>query len=107
MVSSLKALLFEFKGRQLCNALPNPATLQSMNIDTLRVLRTQRHEALQLARRETDAGLSTSMKVVTLTSNNFQEFDTSFRALTVRTKGCRGIPLDYLLRETDENYLST
>ena len=107
VVSSLKALLFEFKDRQLCNALPNPATLQSMNIDTLRVLRTQRHEALQLARRETDAGLSTSMKVVTLTSNNFQEFDTSFRALTVRTKGCRGIPLDYLLRETDENYLST
>ena len=107
VVSSLKALLFEFKDRQLCNALPNPATLQSMNIDTLRVLRTQRHEALQLARRETDAGLSTSMKVVTLTSNNFQEFDTSFRALTVRTKGCRGIPLDYLLRETDGNYLST
>ena len=57
VVSSLKALLFEFKDRQLYNALPDFSTLQGMNVDTHRVLCIQRHEALQLARRETDADL--------------------------------------------------
>ena len=103
-IISLKAVLFELKDRQLCNALPDQATLQGMNGVTLRVLRSQRQQALQLARLEEDAGLSTSMSVVKLTSKNYQEFETSFRALTARTKGCRGIPLDYLLRETDGNY---
>ena len=103
-IVSLKALMFELKDRETCNALPDRATLQAMNGNSMRVLRTQHNTAKEQAKGAKQAKLSDSMKVVKLTQRNYQEFETSFRALATRTIGTRGITLDYMMRESDGNY---
>ena len=77
-VTALKAILFELKDRQLCNSLPDLATLQAIDIASLRVLRSMRNEAVQLAKLENNTGPSTTMTVVKLTERNYQDFETSF-----------------------------
>ena len=103
-MTAFKAILFEFKDRQLYNSLPDLVTLQAIDPASLRVLRSLRNEAVQLAELEKNAGPPTTMSVVKLTERNYQDFETSFRSLVSRTKGCRGIILDYLLHDTNGVY---
>ena len=103
-IISINALMFELKDRLTCDALPDLATLQAMNGNTLRSLRAQHNTAKEQLKGAKLVNISDSMKVVKLTQRNYQEFETSFRALASRTTGTRGITLDYMMREINGNY---
>lgn len=97
----LKGLMFELKDRDICNALPNMATLQGINRVQLSLLRRNRSDALSLAA----APIATlpDMKVPKLTSNNYDAFHTAFSTLVSRQKSVHGIPLSYLLRDAPQS----
>ena len=71
-ITSLNAILFELKDRQLCNALPDRPTLLSTNDVSICILHTLRNEVLQLQQREKEAKLSELMAIVKLTFKNYQ-----------------------------------
>ena len=103
-IVSLKAIMFELKDRHACDALPDLPTIMAMDGNTLRSLRAQHNAAKEQLKAAKLVNLSDSMKIVKLTQRNYQEFETAFRALASRTMGTRGIPLDYIMRDTTGNY---
>ena len=46
-VMAMKAVMFELKDRDMCNALPNAVMLQAINPNQVSLLRAQRTQALQ------------------------------------------------------------
>ena len=100
-VLSLKAILFELKDREKCNALPNHATLQGLNVQQVTLMRAQRTLAISEADRELRLP---QMEVPKLTASNYEEFYTSFKSVASRTIGHNRIPLDYLMRGENGTY---
>lgn len=102
-VMALKAVLFELKDRDLCNALPNQAMLQALNAAQISILQARRTQALQDESQITDT-LLPSMEVPKLTATNYETFIMAFTALAARTKAANGTTLDYLIWTTNGNY---
>ena len=100
-VIALKALIFELKDRERCDALPAQVMLQNLNAAEIALLRARRNDALQ----ESSQSVSLpAMTVPKLTATNYDTFITSFRSLASRTPSSDGSTLDYLMREQTGNY---
>ena len=102
-VITLKAVLFELKDRELCDALPNAVMLNALDPAQVAILRTRRTQAIQ-DQIEIDNTSLTAMEVPKLTTSNYETFIASFTALCARTKASNGTTLDYLMRTTNGNY---
>ena len=103
-VMALKAVMFELKDRDMCDALPNAAMLTAIDANQVSLLRAQRTQALQDIAQENSLSLTTSMEIPKLTATNYETFMTAFTTLASRTKGASGTTLDYLMREVNGNY---
>ena len=103
-VMAMKAVMFELKDRDMCDALPNAIMLQAIDANQVLLLRAQRTQALQDISEDSNQALTTSMDIPKLTATNYETFMNSFTTLTSRTKGVSGTTLDYLMRETNGNY---
>ena len=100
---ALKAVLFELKDRQLCDALPTATMLAALDAEQVSQLRNQRNQYIQDQSQESDNPLS-SMDIPKLTTSNYESFITAFQSLASRTKGASGVTLDYLMRTQNGNY---
>ena len=94
---SLQAMLFKLKDRDLCNALPDQATLQAINTATLAALRQTRATAIEHKKNRKSAA-SNAMTVPAFKGNNYDEFIAAFRSLASRQIGVNDLPLDYVMR---------
>ena len=97
-VTSLKSVLFELNDRDLCDALPNAATLQGINAAQLVTMKNNRRSAIQMVAMRRYQKLP-DMQVPKLLSTNFEEFNTSFSSAVRRQVSLSGISLSYLLRD--------
>ena len=97
---ALKAVLFELKDRELCAALPDLPTLQSINNAQLTVMKTNRNKSKELSEMRNNQS-HPDMVVPKLTATNFEDFNLAFSGAARRQVGIAGIPLDSLLREND------
>ena len=70
-ILSIRAILFDLKDRETCDALRDLPTLQAMDGNTMCVLRAQHNAAKALADGEHEVALSDSMEVVKLTQKNY------------------------------------
>ena len=100
----IKALLFELKDRDRCDALPTPIMLQTLDAAQVAVLRSQRNQALEDEAQLANESSTSTMTIPKLTATNYDEFITAFAALASRTMSSCGATLDYLMRERDGNY---
>ena len=103
-IIAIKAILFELKERDKCDALPSRAALQGIDIAQIGILRSQRNQALEEDAQLDKESSSSSMTIPKLTATNYDEFITAFTALASRTMSSCGATLDYLMRENDGNY---
>ena len=102
---SLQAMLFELKDRELCQALPDQATLQAITPVHLTALRRARATALE-HKKNRSASTSSSMTVPSFKGSNYDEFIAAFKSLASRQIGVNDLPLDYILRdEPPGNYM--
>ena len=104
-VITLKAILFELKDRQMCDALPTMAMLTAIDAEQVDQLRIQRTQSIQDEIQSSGTALS-SMDIPKLTTSNYEAFITAFQSLASRTKGASGVTLDYLMRTQNGNYES-
>ena len=100
-VIALKAILFELKDRDRCDALPTLAMLQAINANTINQLRARRNQAKQ---DETHSSSEFNVTVPKLTVTNYEDFVTSFESLTAQIVESCGATLNYLMRSTNGNY---
>ena len=84
-----------------CNALPNLQTLQALDAQQVTLMHAQRTTAIGESKRDMSFP---QMDIPKLTATNYEEFYTSFKAVTSRTIGHNDIPLDYLLHEQKGQY---
>ena len=103
-VIALKAIRFELQDRQRCGALPNEITLRALDTVQMNYLRVQRTKSVQDQAMFSALSKLPDIVVPKLTSTNYEVFNTAFSATVARTIGMNGIPLDYIMRETDGNY---
>ena len=96
-VLALKALLFELKDCENCDALPTQAMLQAITPVEIAIMRAQRTRAVQDMAQDKDASLDTSMTIPKLTTTNYETFITAFMTSASRTKSASGTTLDYLM----------
>ena len=100
VVTGLKSLLYELKDRELCGTLPDHAILAAIDANQLALLRNSRNIGLEAEQMRRDASLP-DMDVPTLTSGNFDDFNTAFTAVVSRQTSRAGIALDYQLRDNE------
>ena len=96
-IRSIKALQFELKDRRACNALPNLAVLQAVDVESVCTLvcnRTQVHET-EKRLKASDKG---DVELPTLTSNISEDVDQKIKLAASCCVDVDGIPLDYILR---------
>ena len=99
--TALKALSFELRDRNICDALPGAAILGALNNAQLNLMRRNRAEAIEHQKRR-DNLTHHAMDVPTLKENNYEEFELAFKAAVRRQDSMHGsISLDYLLRDND------
>ena len=72
-VLALKAVLFELKDREKCNALPNPQILAALDAQQVTLMRAQRTTSIEEA---ANALNLPQMEVPKLTATNYEEFFT-------------------------------
>ena len=76
--TSLKEV-FEVKDRDICNALPDAATLGALNIVQINVMRRHRLDDIEHQKR-IDNLTHHAMEVPMLKANNYEEFELAFAA---------------------------
>ena len=97
----LKAVLFELKDCERCDALPNDAMLQALDAIQVNELRSRRNQVKQ---DESNKSTEIEVTVPKLTAMNYQDFVTALEALASNITGACGATLDYLMRDTNGNY---
>jgi hypothetical protein len=102
---ALKVVRFELKDRTLCDALPSPAFLDSLDAAAVTVFITNRNQALEDSENCKNAQLP-DLTVPKLTHYNYDEFETQFAQVVSRQASTAGpgIALDYLLRIEDGGF---
>ena len=100
VVLALKSVLFELKDRDACDALPDEAMLNALDMSQLSSMRKLRRQAIvnQSLRKEVTLP---DMKVPKLTAQTFDDWNTSFSTVVGRQNSLAGISLNYLLREVE------
>ena len=100
-VIALKAVLFELKDREKCDALPNLAMLQGLNANQVSQLRARRNQAKQ---DESQTPAEVNVTIPKLTATNYEDFITAFESLASHIISSCGATLNYLMRSTNGNY---
>ena len=95
---SLQAMLFELKDREVCQALPDQATLQAIMPIHITALRRARASAIE-HRKNQSASTSSNMTVPAFKGTNYNEFMAAFKSLASRQIGVNDLSLDYILRD--------
>ena len=100
VVLGLKSILFELKDRDMCDALPNATVLRGLDANQLSSMRKLRRLALinQSLRKEISLP---DMKVLKLTAQTFDDWNTSFTSVVGRQHSLVEISLDYLLKDEE------
>jgi hypothetical protein len=107
-VIGLQSLRFELKDRQLCNCLPDAATLEGINIEQLAILREARSQALEQEKNRSDNNTQGDLVIPKFTIDNFDEFMVAFTNKAKRQIGVNKLPIDYVIRTNTEpgNYMA-
>ena len=96
----LKSIPFEFRYRQIYDALPDTTILTAIDFDQVQIMRRLRKSALDdMASRE-NVKLP-DMKVPKLTNTNFEDWNTAFSSVVVRQYSLADFTIDCLLRDKD------
>ena len=98
----LKSLHFELADRERCDALPDEPWLQALTVAQLTRFRADR--AVYELTKDNNTSSLPDVTVQKFTGTNFDEFMTELTSSAGRVAGIHGIPIDYLMRETNGDY---
>ena len=103
VIMHMKALRFELDDRNKCNALPDADILAGITVPQLIIMRNTRNQDAREAERLKETSLPT-LTVPKFTTSNFEGFMDNFKSAVARVDGIHGVPIDYLLRDTNGDY---
>ena len=102
-INSVKAVLFELKDCERCNALPNQIMLNAINAAQIVTMRSNRTQAIEEIKQDSLAGPPTS-DVPKLTAKTYDSFIRAFTNKASNMMVVNGTTLDYLMRANNGNY---
>ena len=103
LAANLKALSFTLKDRANCGVHYDGNGLATLDQATLTLMKNYRSQALQDKRNDDSANLP-KIDVPALTTVNYDDFMSKFLTVVSHTKGVHGVSIDYVIRDTDENF---